>query len=86
MLGDEDKAVIEVEAGRGLVDGVHHDEPGGTGLAGSDGFAERLGEQQGTEILALDASVDGQSRKQHHADGIPRQAADQPRWCLGSVD
>ncbi len=86
MLGDEDEAVMEVEAGRGLVDGVHHDEPGGSGLAGSDGLAERLGEEQGTETLALDASVDGQSRKQHHADGITRQAADQRRWRLGSVD
>ncbi len=48
MLGNEYKAVMEVEPGRGLVNGVHDDEPGGGGLAGSAGLAKRLGEEQGT--------------------------------------
>lgn len=85
MFGDEDKAVMEVEAGRGLVDGIDHDEPGGSGLAGSDGLAERLGEEQGADALALGVGVDGKSREQDHADGVSRQAADERRRCVGSV-
>ncbi len=75
MLGDEDKAVMEVEACRSIVDRVHHDEPGGSGLACGDGLAERLGKEQGADTLALGASLDGQSREQDDADGIARQAA-----------
>jgi len=84
MVGDYDEAVMEVEPGCGLVDGIHHDEPSGSGLAGSDGLSQRLGQEYGTEALPVIARVNGQSREQDHADGVARQAGDKRRRGLGS--
>ena len=86
MVGDHDEAVTNIEAGSDLVDSVHHDEARGSSLTGGNGLAKRLAKEQGTETMALVASVDGKSRQQDHADRTARHAADERRGCLGSLD
>jgi len=45
VLGDRDEAVMDVEAGCGVVEGVHHDEAGSSRFSGGHSLAQRLGEE-----------------------------------------
>lgn len=75
VVGGYDEAVMEVEAACGVVDGVYHDEPGSSGLAGSDGLSQRL--SHGSVSLA--GGLAGGAKR--GTDQLPRVAV-----CAGIVD
>jgi len=79
VLGDRDEAVMGVEAGCGLVEGVHHGEAGSSHFSGSHSLSQRLGEECSTESPALIASVDGQSGEQGHPNGVLNRC-DNSQW------
>ena len=45
MARSGNEPVMGVKLRRFIIDGVHHDEPGGGCLAGGNSLAERLGKQ-----------------------------------------
>ena len=81
MAGSGDEPVVGVKFRCFIMDGVHHDESGGCGLAAGNSLAERFGQQQHAKPFSLLAAVDCQPGEQDHADRVGGKATDKPRWC-----
>lgn len=70
MLGRGDEAVSLVEARRLIVDGVDDGKATCGGLTSGDRLSQRLSEQQGTDPLALVATVDCEASQQDHSHWV----------------
>ena len=69
VLGERDEAMVLVELDGGVVDGVHHHQPCGGGLTGSDRSDKAFGQETSSKARALLRCFDGEAGEKDHADG-----------------